>query len=368
MTVLLPSEESAAGRTVASVLETVATGGIELPPLVVVDDRAGEWRRLVVSRPDDERRRSVVAVSSTASLVDAVRLGFGGALWLPPSTPSLEAACEAAAASGEGNLAPTVPNEVLEMVSSRATELRVVTWMPRAFWDRQVGATALVVWLKAVAEELEVVPAVAPWPALVVADRSETEIVAACRAAVDDRGALAGVEPTIVDVSEAAGSPDPRATLEAELAATDAEAQDATGGTGMAKPVHELPHGGRVGWWAPHPPASTPETGWLATPSAPTQLGYRWEMNVGSNETGFVADATTIEPDADRSPPALRVPGWIASGVRRGSPAGLLVEGMARHPARAGRPLWVPNVGVDSVRFLLSLPGPIWVDGPGVPK
>ena len=74
-----------------------------------------------------------------------------------------------------------------------------------------------------------------------------------------------------------------------------------------------------------------------------------------------------MERDDIAGQSVIRAPGFVGAALRRGSPAGLLIEGLARHGSRAGRPIWVPSVDAEGVRFLLGLPGPIWVDGPGVP-
>jgi hypothetical protein len=65
---------------------------------------------------------------------------------------------------------------------------------------------------------------------------------------------------------------------------------------------------------------------------------------------------------------AVRLPGWLAHPLRPGSPAGLLAERIAEVAARRDLPLWIPGVDVDALRFVLGLPGTIWVDGPAVPR
>jgi len=41
---------------------------------------------------------------------------------------------------------------------------------------------------------------------------------------------------------------------------------------------------------------------------------------------------------------------------------------LAEAAHRRGLPLWVPNVDSIALRFLLGLPGTLWVDGPAVPR
>ena len=64
---------------------------------------------------------------------------------------------------------------------------------------------------------------------------------------------------------------------------------------------------------------------------------------------------------------AVRVPGWASVGLRSGSPAGLMVTCLAEEAKRRGLPLWIPNLGEESLRFVLGLPGTLWVDGAAVP-
>lgn len=75
-----------------------------------------------------------------------------------------------------------------------------------------------------------------------------------------------------------------------------------------------------------------------------------------------IAFAEFVHPDW----PVLRLPSWISAAIRPGLLVALLVEGLAGKHTRIGRPLWVPIVGPERVRFLRDFPEPIRVDGPGV--
>ena len=43
------------------------------------------------------------------------------------------------------------------------------------------------------------------------------------------------------------------------------------------------------------------------------------------------------------------------------------MERLARATEAAGIPLWVPNVTMEGLRFLLGVGTVMWVDGPAVP-
>jgi hypothetical protein len=103
---------------------------------------------------------------------------------------------------------------------------------------------------------------------------------------------------------------------------------------------------------------------WTAVPGEATAVGFRWQLHVPGGSQVAVVDAleSAMGPAA-----AVRVPGWIAGGLGAGRPAGLLVERLASATQRLGVPLWVANVGAGALRFLLRLPGTLWVDGAAVP-
>jgi hypothetical protein len=102
----------------------------------------------------------------------------------------------------------------------------------------------------------------------------------------------------------------------------------------------------------------------MAVPGAATAAGFRWQLRGAGGPQAEVEDTlgTVAEPAA-----AIRVPGWVAGCIGPGRPAGLLVERLAATSARIGTPLWVPNLRPGALRFLLRLPGTLWVDGADVP-
>ena len=133
------------------------------------------------------------------------------------------------------------------------------------------------------------------------------------------------------------------------------------------KTVYELPQGRRVGWWA-RECAETPAGGWLATPSEMSAERCRWALSGegGASTVEEVLCATEVAEAGGAA--AVRVPGWACGGLRSGNPAGLLVARIADEAARRGLPLWIPNVGEESLRFVLGLPGTLWGVGSAVPS
>ena len=367
MVELLPPVTGLAHKAIENMLKSLENADTRLPPWVLVEDRDDAWQRHAALLPVEERRRSVIAASSQASLADAIRFEIGGATWLPVSTPSLELACEAAAIGDLRIVAPIVTRDVLEMSVADATELWGVMWRPRSFWNTQLGAGRLCSWLTGIADRLECVAAILPGPVLVVADRGRDEIEIAWRDESVSGGTAFPVPPAIVDLLGAMGSEGSRSRLEYLLAGIAGEGGGEPPHVDGSLPVLEIPSGLRVGCWSPSPRAKWRESGWLAVPHEKCPDWGSWYLfgEDGSRETVVDSISPADEEAADQS--VIRVPGWIGAELRRGSPAGLIVERLARHEARTGRPLWVPSVDAEGVQFLLGLPGPIWVDGPGVP-
>jgi hypothetical protein len=132
------------------------------------------------------------------------------------------------------------------------------------------------------------------------------------------------------------------------------------------QPVHELPQGRRVGRWT-RTEEEAPAEGWLA---APTEVGTercRWELE-GEGGPGVVEEVLSATEVAEsEGVAAVRVPGWACGGLRPGTPAGLLITRLAEDAARRGLPLWIPNLNNVGLRFVLGLPGRLWVDGSAVP-
>jgi hypothetical protein len=213
-----------------------------------------------------------------------------------------------------------------------------------------------------------VVALILPGPVLVVEDRTRDEIEAACRD-VDGGGGSSSLpaSPKIVEFSTAALATDRRLRIEDVLVGLAAERGTAEEPSDVGSPVFELPSGRAVGEWSLAAGTSRFESPWRAFPAQGDQDGSRWELvrQDGSSELVVESVSLTLKSVAGQS--VIRAPGFVGAELRRGSPAALLIERLARHAARAGRPIWVPSVDAEAVRFLLGLAGPIWVDGPGVP-
>jgi len=370
MVELVPPGGRSIHRVVESVLETLKTSNTTLPPQVLIDDGDRSWRRHAAALPVGVRRRSVLVTASDASLVDALSFEIGGAVRLPVSTPSMEAACEAAAAREAGDVAPMATQGVLDALKGDSSEVLVVGWWPQAFWQRQVGPILPVRWLVEIAERLAIIPVILPGPILVVVGRSRAEIETARGEVGGGAGSSSSpAPPMIVELSTSDLGAGDGLRIDRVLAAAAAAARrhDTVGRPELTHPVLELPSGGRVGRWSLTRGTADGGSPWHASPGPQDPVGICWEImsHDGSSET--IAESSSLDWDDFAGQSMIRAPGFVGAVLRRGSPAGLLIEGLARHDARAGRPIWVPSVDAEGVRFLLGLPGPIWVDGPGVP-
>ena len=79
---------------------------------------------------------------------------IGGAVRQPVSTPSMEAAYEAAAILETWDVVPMATQGVVDALMGESSELLVVGWRPQAFWRHQVGPARLVRWLVEIDERL----------------------------------------------------------------------------------------------------------------------------------------------------------------------------------------------------------------------
>ncbi len=368
MVELAPSGKGPIHRVVESVLENLAADDISLPKHVLIDDGDLGWRRHAAALPVELRRSSVLATAADASLVDAVLFEIGGALRLPVSTPSMEAACESAAFHETSPIVPLATQGVVDALLSGAAEVLIVGWRQQAFWQHQSGPIRPINRLVEIAERLAIIPVILPGPVLVVDGRSRAEVEIACgdaetgsdssafpahpkitRASTSDLSA--GVGFRIVDVLAA-------------VAGGGAEAEDRPE---INLPVLEIPSGRRIGQWSLAAGNAGGGAGWHAFPREGDDHRGRWEIVTDEGLRETIIQTASLESDEVEGQSVIRAPGFVGAALRRGSPAGLLIETMTRHAARAGRPIWVPSVDAEGVRFLLGLPGPIWVDGPGVP-
>jgi len=354
----LPGDEIREG--LYSVIAGALAGGTPDPTWVAVDDGSGSWVVEASTRPSAERARGVVAVSSEDALVKAQLLGVGGAFWLPPSSLG---ALEAFSAASSTEAPVAFDAAALDILDGRAP-IQVVSFVYRRFWRSQVGDRVLENLTAELAVALEAPAAILRWPALVVADRVPGEIVTAWE--------------ELASKSETIGPSINVLTLEPkdlENGLLDEAYAALAGGSSTTEsprqvppqPIHELPHGRRVGWWLIRNDQKPEEEGWVATPVEAGAARCRWQIE-GSESSGAVVEVLGSEEVAGvEEAVAVRVPGWASRGVRSGSPAGLLVTRIAEAASRRGLPLWIPNVDQDGLRLVLGLPGTTWVDGPAVP-
>lgn len=368
MVEIVPSQEGSIHRVVESVLGNLLADDISLPKYVLIDDGDLGWRRHAAALPVEVRRSSVLVTAADASLVDAVLFEIGGALRLPVSTPSMEVACGSAASSEGAPVAPLATQGVLDALLSGAREVLIVGWCRQAFWQRQAGPVRPIKRLAEIAERLAIIPVILPGPVLVVQGRSRAEVEAARDAAEDGPGSSSCPgHPEIVHLSASDLASGEGFRIEGVLAAAIAARENSPGQSEPNHPVLELPSGRRIGQWSFSPGTAEDGSPWHAFPREVDHDPGRWEIVTRDGTHEMVEETTSLDADAVAGLSVIRAPGYVGAALRHGSPAGLLIETMTRHAARAGRPIWVPSVNADGVRFLLGLPGPIWVDGPGVP-
>jgi hypothetical protein len=339
-----------------SVIAGALAGGAPEPLWIAVDDGTDSWVAEVSKRPAAERARSVIAAGSDATLVTAHRLGVGGAMRLPPSSlAALDAF--AAAAVAEPLLVPD--SSLLNLIDSDLP-LCLVTVNDREFWRAQLGDPAMTRALVELAAALDVPATILPWPALILAEIHEDEIIEGW---TEVSAADVGLEPAVRRFSADGG----KVIESASRRLLEAPSTARPVGSGEPRPVHELPHGRRVGWWS-RDVVELDGDWWLATPIDVTPSKCRWRL-AGDGRGGIVVDVLTSEEFAELGEVvAARLPGWAACPLRPGSPTGLLAARIADAAARRGLPFWIPNVDEEALRFVLGLPGTVWVDGPAVPR
>lgn len=364
---LAPASEGVAHQAIERILETVLGDDNPPPSCVLIEGPGDTWRRHAALLPVEDRRRAVVAAFTESCLIDAVRFEIGGASWLPVSTPSIEMACEAAVLGDRRECAPKATRGVLEILVADATRLSAIGWRPRSFWSRQVGSRRLCAALTEIANRLECVPAILPGPVLVATGCDRAAIDAVCREFSSAEKAAIQMHPEILDLSRVLKTADPTHRVEDLLECVGQGGDAEVDSLAAVQPVLNLATGERVGSWSLSEEGSMVGSGWVATPSENRPDGGGWDLESADGSRTIVVECMSLDDQENSEEKVIRVPGFIGAELRRGSPAGLLVERWAKHPAREGRPIWVPSVDVGAVRFLLGLPGPIWVDGPGVP-
>ena len=350
---LLPEPGPEVAVPLRSVIGRASGAGAALPSFVAVDLGGDDWAALAARFGACERARAVIVAARDQSLVTAARLGIGGALPLPPSTPAAIAALEAAG----GSVAHGVDIGPVELLAARSEHVLAVRFQNHRFWRMQLGEPALTRRLLELADELASPPAMVCPAVLLLADRSADEVEEAWNrvAAASPGRPGEGVRCSSVEGADGA-----------ELAA--AAVATLTGGDepgpASPRPVVELPSGARVGSWATAIPDSS-EALWCAVPEL-ERGRVRWRLAGGDREV-LVEEVTTVEEVRSHSV-AVRFPGWLASTAAAGTPAGLLLTRLADAAARRGIPLWLPNVDRERLQLALRLGGTIWIDGPAVPE
>ncbi len=345
MTRILAPEPPGAARTLEAVLDR-AVGDAVPPTAVVLEDRAGAWLGALASLGPRERAGTVAVVLGEAGAVAAAALGVGGAAWWPVGTPAMEAAVRAAgaAAAPEGALPAAAGRAFLEASEGGLLELG---HRRRAFWRHQLGEPELRFRLAGALRELGREPVLVEGP-VALADR-ETVRELLDRWVEPPRG-VSTVRTEGIAVMDLPGGGGPPS------------------GDPVVRPVFALPSGHRVGSWAAGGPGAASDGGWTAVPADTGAEGRSWRLGRGGRIVPEVLTAVQVEHAAADGAPAVRVPGWLAVGLSRGTPSWLLVGRLARAAAGADVPLWVPNVEDASLRLLMTLQVPLWVDGPAVPE
>jgi len=356
---LLPPTLEHGGLGLREVLAAALERGVGVPPWIAVDDGSEQWLPLVAACPAAERARGVIVTADDEALLAAHRLGVGGAAVLPVSTPGLVDALQAASRASPPLL--TAEAGVMELFD-RAKDLKVATLSNRAFWRAQLGDRVLSRMLAELAIGLQTPPAVVPWPAVILSDRNQRQIMEAWKSLA------AGVSRPSDDLVVSKVEPGTRGLVAAVYSTLIEQVEHIHAvKTVAAEPVYELPSGKLIGCWASEP-GPKPSEGWVAAPVEISGPTCRWQL-VEEGSKALVVDVLEVA-DIDRveGAAAVRVPGMLTGNLRPGAPAGLLVQRLADAASRRGLPLWVPNVATEDLRFALRLPGTIWVDGPAVPR
>jgi hypothetical protein len=351
------------GSGLASVVDGVLARGTPEPAWIAVDDGTDGWVAEAAGCSDPERACGVVATLADHSLVNAQRLGIGGAMWLPPSSLGAQqafAAAKSAEAPAEGYDAG-----LAEALDDGAAAV-ILSFVDRQFWRAQLGERRLAKLLTELAAALNAPAAILPWPALVVREKEPDEVVETLRAFYSDAD-RAVPDIVVAPLAESASGDGTVAAAYRQLL-EDRPPIAVVGAVGRLQPVHELPHGRRVGWWSCQRGRTSPDDSWLLSPEPGSQQRRRWRLD-GPEGAGVVEEVLTRdEVDRVQESMAVRVPGWASRDIRAGTPAGLLATRLAEAAERRGLPLWIPNLDGDALKLVLGLPGVLWVDGPAVPR
>ncbi len=328
-------------RPLVAVIERAFAAGAPQPSWFAVAGEGAEWLDLVRRASAAERARAVLFADGDDNLVRGIRLGFGGAAMLPPSTPMVEAALRAAAT---GWALPAIDVELVGELLSDPDGAWRIGWLSRPSWPQVLGVVRASRSLMGLAELLGVPPVLATGPTLLVAGREPPAVATAWSAVAAGGLEVPGECPDLVAAVEV-GPPQPAA------------------GAVTARPVHELPSGRRLGGWWISSEAGVSE-GWLAVPGA-TSLNP-WRL-IAASSIEEIPQVVTPADLAAAHNPVVRVPAWATVGLRAGSPSAVLLERLVTAARRESIILWVPGVDADGLLVLLRLGHPMWVDGPAVP-
>jgi hypothetical protein len=214
--------------------------------------------------------------------------------------------------------------------------------------------------MHSIRDALGVPSAVLPGPGLVVTGRSLNEVRAAAEATC-----RVIAPPPCPDLEVRTWR---RGSAAEAVAWAAAAGDDGEWRSDDTAPVHELPSGEVVGRWgvSASSVAGDGTGGWTAFPGSLRPDGHRWLLRSPPGDVETVDDAVELEV-FDTATVAVRVPGWVTADVRPGSPAGILIEKMARQAARSGVVLWVPGVTEEALHLVLRTGSRVWVDGPATP-
>jgi hypothetical protein len=362
----------AADDPVVAPLERVVAQAVGrgAPPAraVVVEDATGNgWLRQLARLHAEARARSVVAARTQAGLVEAVALGIGGAVWLPPATDPMILAFAAAhrfagaCPAGEEHSCPSTVALMLGLPGPHCMAAVEGT----VLWRRQLGMRALAERLLGLAEALEVPGALLPGPVLVAAGVSPSNVQRAWAASGGD-DCLALAVRTL-----APGESNDDGVTQLLQVAGELVGVGCLGARRSHRyhSVYAVPSGERVGWWT-CADSPDPSRGWCAVPRVRSGLASSvvWEVPADGGWIPEVVRTDAIETTVESGAAVVRVPGWVAADLARGRPAALLLRALAEQAERSDVTLWIGNVGADGLAEVLGLPGRLWIDGPAAPE
>ncbi len=254
---LLPPTPERVDLGLRDVIESALTGGAAEPAWIAVDDGSGRWLPMVAACPVAERARGVVVAAGEDTLLAAHRLGVGGAAVLPLSTPGLVEALRAVSKRP----APAVSFDpaAIELFEDSAS-LKVAAYSNRGFWRAQLGDRVLARLLAELAIGLGLPPLVLPWPALLLSDRNQRQILEAWKPLAAGAGRPAD------DLVISNVVPGERGVAAAVYSVLLERAEHLRAvKTVSTEPVYELPAGKLIGRWASEPGPEDPDV-WVAAP------------------------------------------------------------------------------------------------------